>query len=131
MRKTAGVALAAVLALLALGVAGCGGPKSVALTSADDGGAATVRAGGVVTVELEGSPTTGYMWLEAGAPDVLELRGEPEFELSSDALGAGGVMTFTYDALEAGEGTLELEYARPWESVDPEETFSVTVTVVE
>ncbi|MBN2840317.1 MAG: protease inhibitor I42 family protein, partial [Coriobacteriia bacterium] len=77
------------------------------------------------------NPTTGFSWLEAEVPDVLESRGEPEFEPSSDALGAGGMMELTYDAVEVGEGTLRLEYARAFESVEPEDVFSVTVKVVE
>lgn len=131
MRKMVGVVLSAALALLALGAFGCVAPESAVLTAADDGGEVTVRAGGTLIVELEGNPTTGFMWVESEVPDVLELRGEPEFESASDALGAGGMMTFTYDAIQAGEGTLELAYERPWEDKDPEERFTVTVTVVE
>ena len=131
MRKVTWLALVAALAALVLGTHGCAAPGSAVITSADDGKAVTVRTGGTVTVELEGNPTTGYTWMEAALPGVLESRDEPEFEPSSDALGAGGMMTLTYDAIEVGEGTLELEYARPWESMQPEDTFSVTVKVVE
>lgn len=129
MRRMTVVAL--VMALLALGTYGCAAPENVVVTSADDGGTVTVRSGGTVIVELEGNPTTGFTWLETEVPDVLESRGEPGFEPSSDALGAGGMMTLTYDAVETGEGTLKLDYARPWESVRPEDSFSVTVKVVE
>lgn len=121
--------VAAAGALLA--VAGCTAAADVAVTVDDDGGTVTVRNGGTVTVKLEGNPTTGFSWLEAEVPDVLESRGEPEFEPSSDALGAGGMMELTYDAVEVGEGTLRLEYARAFESVEPEDVFSVTVKVVE
>lgn len=120
----------AVLALLAVAT-GCTAPTEVVLLADDDGGTVTVRAGGTVSVELEGNPTTGFTWIEAEVPDVLESRGEPEFEPSSDALGAGGMMTLTYNAVEVGEGTLKLDYARAWESVQAQDTFSVTVTVVE
>lgn len=123
------LALAAVAGLL-IAAAGCTAPTQVALIADDDGSTVTVRSGGTVVVELEGNPTTGFTWLEAEVPDVLESRGEPGFEPSSDALGAGGMMTLTYDAVAAGEGTLKLDYARPWESVQPENTFSVTVKVV-
>ncbi|MHB1018202.1 MAG: protease inhibitor I42 family protein [Coriobacteriia bacterium] len=131
MRRMVGVVLVVALGLLALGAYGCTSPGNVVLTAADDGDAVTVRSGGTLIVELEGNPTTGFTWMEAEVPEMLESRGEPEFESASDALGAGGMMTLTYDAIEAGEGTLELQYARPWESVDAEERFSVTVTVVE
>ncbi|MHB1136830.1 MAG: protease inhibitor I42 family protein [Coriobacteriia bacterium] len=127
MRCVVAVATAGVL----LAAAGCTAAADVTVTADDDGGTVTVRKGGTVTVELEGNPTTGFTWLEAQVPEMLESRGEPAFEPSSDALGAGGVLTLTYDAVEAGEGTLQLEYARAWESVEPEDTFSVTVTVVD
>lgn len=122
-------AVAAIVVLIA--AASCAAPTQVALIADDDGSTVTVRSGGTVVVELEGNPTTGFTWLEAEVPDVLESRGEPGFEPSSDALGAGGMMTLTYDAVETGEGTLKLDYARAWESVQPEDTFSVTVKVVE
>lgn len=124
------LALAAVAGLLIASV-GCTAPSAVVLSADDDGGTVTVRTGGTLTVELEGNPTTGFTWLEAEVPDVLESRGDPEFEPSSDALGAGGMMTLTYNAVETGEGTLKLDYARAWESLQPEDTFSVTVKVVE
>lgn len=123
------VCVMAVAGLL-LAAAGCAAAEDATVTADDDGGTVTVRTGGTLTVELEGNPTTGFTWMEAEVPEMLESRGEPEFESSSDALGAGGMMTLTYDAVAAGEGTLKLDYARPWESVQPENTFSVTVKVV-
>ena len=131
MRKATWLVLGVAVAVLAFGAYGCTAPEDAVLWADDDGGTVTVRARGTLTVELEGNPTTGFTWMEAEVPAALESRGEPEFEPSSDAIGAGGMMTLTYDAIEAGEGTLELQYARPWESVQPEDTFAVTVKVVE
>ncbi len=131
MRRITMVIIATVAAGTLAMAAGCTAAMDVTLTADDDGGTVTVRNGGTVTVELEGNPTTGYSWLESEVPAVLESQGEPTFEPSSDALGSGGVMILAYDAVAVGEGTLELEYARAFESVEPEDTFSVTVKVVE
>ncbi|MCK8114040.1 protease inhibitor I42 family protein [Anaerosoma tenue] len=122
---------AAAVAGALLSAAGCSAAADVTVTGEDDGGTVTVRDGGTLTVELDSNPTTGYTWLEASVPGVLEARGEPVFEPESDALGARGVQTLTYDVVGTGEGTLELEYARAFESVQPEDTFSVTVVVEE
>jgi inhibitor of cysteine peptidase len=119
----------AMLALIVL--AGCQAPERIVVTADDDDGTVRVRNGGVVLVELEGNPTTGYMWMEQTVPPVLESLGEAEFVAGSEVLGAGGTITLTFEAVEAGEGTLDLAYLRPWESVQPEDTFSVTVVVEE
>jgi inhibitor of cysteine peptidase len=119
------ILLAGVLLVLATG---CGG-GATSVTADDDGGSVTLRRGDVLTVELEGNPTTGYTWSAADVPACLELRGEPEFEPDSDALGASGTMTLSFEATEVGEGDQELWYARPWESVQPERIFTLEVTV--
>ncbi len=130
MRVMQRLAVAAVVAAF-LAATGCSAATDVTLTGDDDGGTVTVRNGGTVTVELESDPTSGYTWLEGSVPPVLEAQGEPTFEPSSDAPGSPGIQTLTYDAVAAGEGTLELEYARAFDSVEPEDTFSVTVVVEE
>ncbi len=38
-------------------------------------------------------------------------------------------ITFDWDVQEAGEATIELWYARGWESVQPLKTFKATVTI--
>lgn len=124
------IAVACAVVALAV-VAGCQAPERVVVTAADEEGTVRVRNGGVVLVELEGNPTTGFMWMERSVPPVLDSVGEAEFVAGSDALGAGGTITLTFEAVEAGEGVLDLAYMRPWESVQPEETFSVTVVVEE
>ncbi|MHB8051489.1 MAG: protease inhibitor I42 family protein [Coriobacteriia bacterium] len=113
-----------------LAATGCSAAADVTVTGADDGGTVTVRDGGTVTVELESNPTTGFTWIEASVPPMLEVRGEPTFEPSSDALGSPGIQTLTYDVVAVGEGTLELEYGQAFDTmVEPEDTFSVTIVV--
>ncbi len=61
---------------------------------------------------------------------VLEPAGEPEFRPASSALGAGGTVTARFVAVGAGQTTLTLNYARPFErDVPPLKTFTVSVLV--
>ena len=102
------------------------------LDEEDDGSTLTVEVGDIIDVVLEGNPTTGYGWtvdLSAEDAAILEQVGEPTYVPDSELIGAGGTFTFRFRALAVGEATLVLNYARPWESVPPLKTFSVTVAV--
>lgn len=121
--------IAAAAVLLAVTVVGCAAPTAVDVTEQDDGAAITVSRGGVLTIALSGNPTTGYTWSAYDPPAIVEQRGEVAFEPDSDALGSGGVMTLEFEAVEVGTGSLELWYSRPWESTQPERTFTLEVTV--
>lgn len=119
-----------VLLMALLAASGCTSSKQVGLLWADRGKPVTVDAGGTVTVSLESNPSTGYTWdVKSAGP--LQLKGEPTFEAGGEAkaVGAAGVQIFTFDAPKAGTGTLTLTYQRPWESKQPEKTWSVDVTV--
>ena len=94
----------------------------------------TVKVGDIIQVVLKGNPTTGYTWsanLSEQDASILEQMGDPSFVSDTQLIGSGGTFTFRFKALKAGEATLKLVYARPWESVPPLETFSVTVKVAE
>ena len=118
------VAMAA--ALLATGCSGAA--SEVKVTQADNGGEVTVGIGQVLVVDLEGNPSTGFTWSVADKPVFLTTIGEPEFKADSDLVGASGSLELRFSADEPGQGTLELWYARPWESVQPEQTFRIDVT---
>lgn len=107
-----------------------GAPTTAMLTLSDDGSSVTIDLGDVLVISLEGNPTTGYTWEPQDLDEtVLTLSGEPVYEPASDALGASGTLTFTFEPVAAGEVDLTLVYHRPWESVPPLDTFGVTVTV--
>ena len=101
------------------------------LDAADDGTVVEAVVGEQILLRLEGNPTTGYEWqVDAGDPAVLALAGEPDYESSSDADGAGGTYTFRFDAVATGETQLELEYAPTWGAPEAApQVFSVTVAV--
>lgn len=126
-------------------LAGCGSANDadadnksdeVVLNAQDNLGQVEVVAGQALVLTLESNPTTGFRWEVVELEDaVLRPKGEAEFEVAS-ALDppppgtGGGVETFRFEAVEAGETLLKLVYHRPWEEgVEPLETVSVRVIV--
>lgn len=106
-------------------------PKTYALTAKDDQSSISLRKGDFLTVSLEGNPTTGYQWQVIQLDTtILEQSGDPEFSPAAAGLGSGGVFTFRFHALKAGQTTLVLAYSRPFETATPPiQTFSLTVKV--
>jgi inhibitor of cysteine peptidase len=143
-RAQLGIAIV-ILVLLVLGMAsaaaGCGGQSNTAagtvkLTEADNGQPISVKVGDTVEVTLAGNPTTGYSWTSSMSDTdkaVLQQQGEPVYvQQSTDpsVVGAGGTFTFAFKAVAAGQPTIKLDYARPFETgVAPIQTFSAPVTV--
>lgn len=124
--------LAAVLVVVLMaGISGCSAQTALALEGDDDGREITLQKGQILTIKLEGNPTTGYSWeIVESEGAILRQIGEPEFEAESDLLGAPGTQTLRFEAVETGQMELKLVYQRPWETaVQPLETFTVQVTV--
>jgi len=135
------VLVALVVGLAAVGASGCGdsakasaGP--VKLSEADNGKSLAVKVGEVIEITLPGNPTTGYSWVSALTDKdkaLLEEMGEPAYTASSttegNLVGSGGTYTFTFKAKAAGTAVIKLVYERPWETVEPLETYQLTVNV--
>jgi inhibitor of cysteine peptidase len=126
------IALLSFAFLLAATLSGCGS-QEVSLGAEDNGRQVTLEQGQTLAISLESNPTTGYGWqvLEMDAA-VLQQSGDAEYKQSSGSeglVGAGGVETLRFEALAPGQTTLTLGYMRPWESVQPLETFTLQVTV--
>ena len=105
--------------------------KTLTLNEPQAGSQAVLQVGDMLQVNLEGNPSTGYAWsvqgLDAG---VLKVVGEPEFHPASSALGAGGTLTYRFEAVGAGQTTLKMMYSRPFEKgVPPLKTFGASVLV--
>jgi inhibitor of cysteine peptidase len=106
------------------------GSAPVALGSADAGSSVALEVGGELTISLPANPSTGYSWVVSSInPEVLTQVGDPEFSAESDLIGAGGTMTFQFKGTAAGQDSLRLNYLRPWEDMEPLETYTVTINV--
>lgn len=124
------VLLPALALVLALAACGGGGGGDIELTEADSGGTIEASVGDEITISLAGNPTTGYSWntLQPRNADVVAFK-DRDYEASSDAVGSGGTEELTYEAVAAGDATVELGYFQPWEPGQVDQTFTVTVRV--
>ena len=108
-------------------------PKDVQLT--EDGlacGSGTeLNVGDTLILILNGNPSTGYTWgVVYYVQPVIEPRGEPEYQSSSNLPGAVGTNTFRFLAVGEGQATLRLVYHRPQnEKLTVLKTCDVNVTV--
>jgi inhibitor of cysteine peptidase len=105
--------------------------KTITLSEPQAGSQAVLQVGDTLQVNLEGNPSTGYTWsVESLDVSVLTLAGEPEFHPASGALGASGTLTYRFEAVGAGQTTLNMIYSRPFEkSVPSLKTFAASVVV--
>jgi uncharacterized repeat protein (TIGR01451 family) len=102
--------------------------EMVSLDEADNGGTVDLRGGQELVIDLEGNPSTGYVWEVALVDDaVLQRVGQFEFEHYSDAIGSAGRQTLRFRAAGEGQTDLVLAYRRPWEDAAPVRTYAVNV----
>ncbi len=108
-------------------------PAALRLTDTDAGGTFSVAAGSRIRVALTANPSTGFTWTANPVPSaaILVQLGDPFFVPSSDLIGADGHLVFDFKAAGAGTTQLRLQYARPFETVAPAQTWSVTITVTQ
>ncbi len=109
----------------------------VRLDASANGTTVTVAPGTPIVITLAANPTTGYSWTVTSLPDpaAVALDSPPEgvyvaTPVASAVVGSGGAQTWDLHATQAGTTSIQLAYARPWESgTPPVETFSVTFVV--
>ena len=94
--------------------------SQVLVGEGDNGGQVDLKENQVLVVELDGNPSTGYMW-EVDGLDQTSLRqvGPSTFQQGSRLLGAPEKQTVLLQALRAGEASLNLSYRRAWETHAP------------
>lgn len=110
---------------------GCGAPSEVKV-KIDGNRTVGLRLGQDLKIELEGNPTTGYLWQVAGFSNenILEKVGKYEYVRKSDLIGAGGVQTFSFKSLKKGTTVISFEYTRAWETNKAaEKQYNVKVVV--
>ncbi len=106
VKKMLFLAIGLVAALALSGMLGC--------TSSVGGEVTEVAVGDSFSYSLDSNPTTGYMWSAHFDPEYLELV-DTEYEPSSDLIGAGGVESFEFRALQEGDTVITMVYERSWE----------------
>jgi predicted secreted protein len=84
-------------------------------------------------ITLGSNPTTGYEWQVAmvSNPDVVRFVNSEYIPPESQLLGAGGKQVLTFNALQGGNATIQLEYVRPWETGVPPISIYVAEVVIE
>lgn len=124
------IILAVVAMLLIATLAACSS-KTVKVDKSMNGQTITVKKGQTIVVSLAGNPTTGFNWAAADLDtSILSQQGDAAFKADSNLIGAGGMVTLTFEAVGTGTTALTLNYARSWETgVEPAQVFSVTVIV--
>ncbi len=101
------------------------------LTERDNGQTVRLQQGETLTVNLEGNPTTGYLWEIAGYnKNLLVIQGESGFLRDAERPGSGGRFVFRFEPKGIGDTRLQLVYIRPWAKKDrPIRTFEVVVSI--
>lgn len=135
MRSFLAMAMAGALALSFAG--GCVGPKEFQLDASKNGSSLNAEVGDSITLELEGNPTTGFLWVFAAPYDeeILIMTGESyskpdEGKDGAKRMGAPTTKTMTFKAVGPGRTGLKLEYRRPWEKgIAPAKVFECLVSV--
>lgn len=141
--RNAIIAAAAILMVIVVATAvlaaGCDSSReakdTVNLRQSDDGKTFTVDVGDRIQVVIPGNPTTGYTWtaaLDAGSAALIQQVGEPLYTpdaAASNLVGSGGEFTFTFKAVAKGQALIKLDYSRPWESTEPAQTYTASLTI--
>jgi len=84
-----------------------------------------------LVVPLGESPSTGYAWSVISPTDTTVLTWASEYIADEPVMpGSGGTRVYTFTGAAPGTDTIELHYARSWETDPPLETYLMNVTVV-
>jgi predicted secreted protein len=128
-----GFSLVLLIAAIALIAAGRQRGITLRLEQADSGSTITVHPGDTLEIVLQGNPTTGYIWeVKPGSEALLKQKGDPTFTPDSKALGSEGRMTFKFDVVAVGKGSLVLLYRRTFEpEARPLRTFGIRIVVAD
>ena len=123
-----GVVLVSVIATVAFAQ---DAPEPKKLTEKDAGTTVQLKPGDLVEISLAGNATTGYSWGVVGVDEnVLKQVGDWTYKPDSDKVGAPGMYTLTFQAVDAGTTDLALGYKQWWNTeMQPEKTFEITAVV--
>ncbi len=95
-----------------------------------NGAAIAAKPGDTLVVRLAENPTTGFRWsVMQPAAGVLQQLSDDFEPAGTTAPGAGGARVLRYRVTGAGEASLALQLARPWEANTPRSQFQVRLSV--
>lgn len=99
------------------------------LTNPETGTDINVRSDGLVILQLESNPTTGYFWYLLDGSDDAVIRLISEDYVADPApegvTGSGGMQVFTFEGADKGKTRLNLSYQR--HEADVAETLKLNV----
>jgi|GEM_PF-1416985 len=101
-------------------VADCTGVRTIETKNGDN-----------FSIDLAANPTTGYEWQVDFDSDYIQLVNEEYTESPHppEMVGVGGISTFIFKALKAGETEIEFSYLRSWEDKPPIEEKVYTIVI--
>ncbi|MEN6462457.1 MAG: DUF4163 domain-containing protein [Syntrophomonas sp.] len=92
----------------------------------------SLPVGQTFTLVLNSNPTTGYEWILSSWDKNIIALDNSDFQSSNvNMVGSGGQQYFKFKALKPGSIELGLNYARPWESVQPQQQYRLKIVVTE
>lgn len=98
------------------------------LTHADNGKSVATPVGTSLSVQLNESPTTGYVWANKTTGDALILEGSDFSPAAPNLMGGGGQRTLRFLVAKPGTATLLLKLMREWEGESSAtEVFAVEI----
>ena len=107
---------------------------TLSFTEKDNGSSVSLNKGQRIEIKLESNITTGYSWkLSENMDTSVAAFVSSEYKESGkdkEMVGTGGIETFIFEAKDAGQAEIILEYERPWEeNTEPEKVFKLKITV--
>ena len=124
------IAIFAIAGTVAAASADNNGPSVVNVT--ESGKQIDLAPGDSLIVTLDSNPSTGFAWSISAITDegVIDDVDSEFVGADTGMMGAGGQEVWTFEALDEGTSTIEMQYSRSWETgVEPAATFNVTVIV--
>ena len=120
--------------LVALLLSGCRAEEDTTqrLTAEDDGATVQLAPGDEVVVELESNVTTGYEWKLTALDTSIVRETSRDYttdEENKDSEGGGGTTELHYEAVGAGNTTLQLAYTGPSSPTNVTDRYSITFVV--
>lgn len=104
----------------------------IAITYEDHGKTIEAHVGTLLSVKLNESPTTGYVWSNKTPGDVLALQNTDFSSLTSGTLGGTGMRTLQFMVKKPGNTLLLLKQMREWEGDSSAiKEFSVSIHAVQ